>query len=72
MWNVREYEDEKEYQEKFILFSQKLEKGLKRAVFVCSALLFLAQFMLTFDHIRIFLVPVEKMEGNTISNRPIP
>lgn len=53
------------YEERFIFFSNIVEKLLIRLLVIFSLLLVLSQFLLSLEGFREILVPVEKLEGST-------
>lgn len=53
------------YEERFIFFSNIVEKLLIRLLVIFSLLLVLSQFLLNIEGFREILVPVEKLEGST-------
>lgn len=51
------------YEEKFLIFSEFIEKIILRVLILSIAILILSQFLLSFDEIREVLTPIEKIEG---------
>lgn len=51
------------YEERFILFSNFIEKIFKKLLLLFILFLLVAQLLLSIDGIRDILVPVEKIEG---------
>lgn len=52
------------YEEKFILFSDYVEKTIKKIFILVLILLIGIQFLLSFESFRKEFIPVEKMEGS--------
>ena len=57
------------YEEKFILFSDFVERIIKKTLIIFVVLLVFAQFLLLFDDLRNLLVPLEYFEGSIANLR---
>lgn len=51
------------FEERFIIFSDKVEKIIIKALIVFFIMLVSAQFLISFEGLREFFVPLESIEG---------
>ena len=51
------------YEERFLKFSNKVERIMQKVVIIFFVLLFISQALLLFDFFRKILVPIEEIEG---------
>lgn len=52
------------FEEKFIIFSDKVENIIIKAVIIFFVMLISAQFIISFEALREFFVPLESIEGS--------